>query len=233
MNDPTLSPPPAPPGGTTPPVLPWEDGSTGFLSGLTATVKLFVLSPQEAFKRMSATGLGRPLFYAVIMAWIELLVGFAYWFAFQAPFFAVGFPELRNELGGVAVGASVMVLIGIGTAVVMPVLMAFYIFLHTCILHLALLIVGEGKGGFETTFRLLCYAHTADLGSIVPLCGGIISFVWFVVLQIVGVAEAHRCPYGKAALAVLLPLLLCCACVAVALSLGVGTAILGSLSHHS
>ena len=232
MDGPMLPPPPPPPEGSTPRRVPWEDPSSGLARGLLETVKLFVLSPKEGFLRMGTAGIWRPFFYAVIMAWVELLVGLGYWFAFQAPFFVAGTSRFQEGFPGIAVGAWIVALFALGLFIAMPVLVAIFIFLHALILHLALLIVGEGRGGVETTFRLLCYAHTADLGNIVPFCGGLLSLVWFVVLQVIGVAEAHRCSYGKATLAVLLPLLVCCACVAVVLALGVGTAILGSLFHH-
>jgi hypothetical protein len=94
-----------------------------------------------------------------------------------------------------------------------------------------LLILGEGRGGFETTARLLCYSHTADLANIIPFCGGLISLVWFIVLQVIGVAQCHRCSYGKAAVAVFLPLLICCACVAV-LAAFFGAAIMGAIANQ-
>lgn len=231
MQDPTLSPPPSPPTADGRPPLPWEDSSIGRLTALYETVRVFVAEPQSGFARASAAGIGRPFSYAVIMAWIEAAVGFAYVFAFQTPFFLAGFPALRRELAGAAIGSGMMVLIAIAVFAMLPVLVAIALFIHTCILHLMLLIVGEGRGGFETTFRVLCYSHTADIANVVPVCGGLVALVWFAVLQILGIAEAHRCSQGKAALAVVLPLLLCCACVALLVSAGVGSAILSTVSE--
>jgi hypothetical protein len=200
--------------------------------GFFNTVKLFVLQPQEAFNRISATGLGRPFFYAVIMAWIEMVFGFAYFFVLQMPLFVAGIPEFDEAFAGAALGAGMIVLIAAGVFILIPVLVAIFLFIHACITHLMLLILGEGKGGFETTFRLLCYSHTADLANVIPLCGGLISLAWFIVLQVIGIGEAHRCSYGKAALAVFLPILLCCACIVVLISLGVGAGFLGALADR-
>lgn len=230
MQEPNLPPPPIPPVEDERPPLPWEDPSVGRLTALYETVLLFVGQPRNGFARVSTVGIGRPFGYAVIMAWIEAAVGFAYLFAFESSSFLAGLPELRREFAGAAVGSGMMLLIAIAVFIMLPVLVAICLFIHTCILHLMLLILGEGRGGFETTFRVLCYSHTADIANVVPLCGGLISLGWFIVLQVLGVAEAHRCSQGKAALAVLLPLLLCCACVAVLVSAGVGTAIMSSIS---
>jgi hypothetical protein len=231
MEDTNPPPSPIPPSSRSRGSLPWEDPSIGRLTALYDTARLFVGQPQEGFSRVSTVGIGRPFAYAVVMAWIEAACGFGYLFLLQTPFFFGGLPELRRELAGAAIGSGLTALIAVAVFILLPVLVAIGLFIHTCILHLMLLIVGEGRGGFEATFRVLCYGHTADLANVVPLCGGAISLVWFVVLQIIGVAEAHRCSQGKAALAVLLPLFLCCACIAVLVSAGVGTAIVSSLSE--
>jgi hypothetical protein len=215
MHDPTPTPPEQP----TVAVLPWEDPGIGGFTGFLQTISLFLTRPDEAFSRMSRTGLGRPFFWAVIMAWLELTVMFAYWALFQFPFFFFGLPHLREELAEAAIGTGLIFMIGMGIFVLMPVFVAIGLAIHTCILHLMLLITGEGKGGFESTIRVICYSHTADLANAIPLCGGLISLVWFVALQIIGIARAHHCSYGKAALAVFLPILFCCSCVAVLFSL--------------
>jgi hypothetical protein len=232
MEDPSAAPPPIAAQSTAVPPLPWEDPSTGMVEGLFTTAQLFILEPREAFSRLSAAGIGRPFLYALIMAWVELVAGFAYWLLIQTPFFLTAIPQLEDELAEAALGAGMILLIGGVVFVLMPVFLAIGLFLHTCILHLMLLILGEGKGGFETTFRTICYSHTADLANVIPLCGGIVSLVWFIVLQIIGVAEAHRCSYGKATLAIFLPILLCCACGALLISLGVGAGILGALAEQ-
>ncbi len=214
-----FAPPPAPqPATAEQAALPWEDPGTGGLAGLFETITMFLTRPDEAFSRVSRAGLGRPFFYAVIMAWVELLFLLGYWTIFQFPLFAFGIPSLDEKLAEFAVGAGLMVFIAVGILVMTPFFVAMGIAIHTCIVHLMLLIVGEGRGGFDGTIRVICYAHTADLANALPLCGSLISFVWFVVLQIVGLSNYHRCSYGKAALAVFLPILLCCSCMTLVFS---------------
>ncbi len=224
MEDPTPTPPPAPSQPSGPDPLPWEDRTVGGFNGLLRTFSLFLTRPDEAFTRMSESGLGRPFMYAVITSWIELVVVFAYWAIFQFPLFLFALPGLDEEFAEIAVGAGVVFAIGAGIFLLMPFLVAMGLAIHSCILHLMLLIVGEGKRGFATTVRTLCYSHTADLANVIPLCGGLISLVWLVALQIIGLSRAHQCSYGKAALAVFLPILLCCSC------LSVGLALVGALS---
>jgi hypothetical protein len=223
---------PAPPDTVpTPEALPWEDPGVGRVEGFFRTIGLFATKPDDAFSRMALAGLGRPFVYALIMAWIELAAGMAYWAAAQSPFMLMGFPELRDALAEAAIGTGVMVAIGIGLFVLMPLLVLIGLAIHACILHLMLLIVGEGRRGLATTARVICYSHTSDVANLVPLCGGLLALVWFMALQIIGVARAHECSYGKAALAVLLPILLCCSCLAVTLTF-CGAALMGVLGSR-
>jgi hypothetical protein len=180
---------------------------------------------------MAPTGLGRAFVYAVLMAWVELIVGVAYWAAFQSPFFLMSVPKVRDELAELAVGAGVMALIAAGLFILTPIFVAIGLLIHTAILHLMLLIIGEGRRGFETTARVICYSHTADVANLVPFCGGLLAFVWFIALQVIGISRAHDCSYGKAALAVFLPILLCCSCLVVGVAFW-GTVLVGLLGEQ-
>ena len=45
---------------------------------------------------------------------------------------------------------------------------------------------------------------------IIPFCGGLISGVWGLIVEVIGLARAHEIDTGKAVLAVILPLIVCC-----------------------
>jgi hypothetical protein len=45
---------------------------------------------------------------------------------------------------------------------------------------------------------------------IVPVCGGLISGIWCLVCEIIGLTKAHNTSTGQAVLAVLLPVIVCC-----------------------
>ena len=60
-----------------------------------------------------------------------------------------------------------------------------------------------------------------ELAGIIPFCGGLISLVWAIILYVFGLSTAHRTTQGKAVLAVLLPVVLCCAFAAALLFMGV------------
>jgi hypothetical protein len=73
------------------------------------------------------------------------------------------------------------------------------------------MIVGGARKPFETTFRVVCFSSGSTyLLSIIPICGGMVACVWNIVLQCIGLARAHETDTGKAVIAVLLPIIVCC-----------------------
>src|SRR6266542_90051 len=70
---------------------------------------------------------------------------------------------------------------------------------------------GGAKQSFETTFRVVCFAEgSASPLLVIPFCGGLITGIWKVVLYCIGLARSHETDTGRAVIAVLLPLIVCC-----------------------
>ncbi len=209
--EPSPVPPSEPPLGDEPPVaaLPFEQPGFPFLEGLYETAKLVVTTPTEAFGRVRASGdLGRPLLYAVVFGWVGIIASQIYNLAFRGAMWKVlpgfaGHEEMFFSTG-----------LSIATMVLAPILVVIGVFLGALIFHLFLLLVGGAGGGLATTVRVICYTSTVQITQVVPFCGGIVGGIWALVLYIIGFAAAHRTSHGKAALAVLLPVVLCCVCIA-------------------
>ena len=204
--------------------LPWDRRQElGLFNAFIETLKLVLTNPGVAFAQMKTEGgLVEPLIYAVIGG----SVGFVVYFLFSIFLSSFGFMSHRNPLTGLmglGLGALFIVLF-------VPLFVAFGLFLGSAILHLCLMLVGGAKRSFETTFRVMCFAagSTHPL-MIIPFCGGLISGVWCIVLECIGLARAHDTSTGKAVFAVFLPLVVCCGGgFLFALMFGV----LGSLAHH-
>lgn len=221
--------PPPPTGGVPPaPPLPWEQPDYPALEGLYETAKAFITAPSQAFARMSLTGtLGRPLLYAVIFGWLGIIASQAYSLAFRGAIMSMlsSLPGFNPKLMfGLPMGFS------IGIMFVAPIFVLIGIFIWAAILHLFLMLVGGANTGFASTVRVLCYAGTVQIFQVVPICGGMIAGIWALVLWIIGIAIAHRTTQGKAALAVFLPLVLCCVCIAV-MAVAFGAAIFAAVGH--
>ena len=186
--------------------LPWDQrASKGLFSAFIETLQMVLTRPSEAFTLMQREGgLGEPLLYAVIGGSIGGIVSFLFSLGFQS----IGiFGARQNALAamtGVGIGAVAFVIF-------LPVLIAIGLFIGSAIVHLCLMIVGGAKQTFETTFRVVAFTHgsTGPL-QMIPLCGGLIAGIYGLVLNCIGLARAHETETGRAVLAVLLPLIVCC-----------------------
>lgn len=234
-------PPPAPPSDNAPPPpiygessvppqmqgdpLPWEQPGYPALEGLFETAKLVITEPSNAFRRMPITGdLTRPLIYAVIFGWIGIIAGQIYNLALRGTM-------MRLLPGAAGAGQfSLPWMFNVGVMIVAPVLVLLGVLIGAAIFHLFLLLVGAANSGFGATVRVVCYTGTVQIFQIVPFCGGLIGTIWGIVLYIIGFAAAHRTTTGKAAVAVLLPVALCCVCIAVVIA-AFGAAIMAAISH--
>lgn len=191
------------------PVIPWEEPGRPFFNGLFETVKLLASSPTEAYRRMPLTGgIGRPLFYAIAVGWVSIAVA-VFWNVLLQGLW-MPFVESAEDLAGMGAMYGLTVGWGLLMVVLAPLFVVIGVFIAASILHLMLMIVGGASSGFEATVRVVCYTQTAQLAGIIPFCGGIITLVWTVILYVTGFSTAHRTTQGKAIVAVLLPVVLCC-----------------------
>ncbi|MEJ2190151.1 MAG: YIP1 family protein [Acidobacteriota bacterium] len=183
------------------PPIPWEDPARpGFFDRFVDTVRLMATAPGQAFQRMpTAGGIARPLLFGGM--WLPFID--------------------KSQLGEVGAAFGLSTGMTIVMMVVAPILVIIGVFIQAAILHLMLMLIGGANNGFEATTRVCSYAYTAQLAQILPFCGGILATVWSLILLIVGLATTHRITHGKAAVAVVLPLVLCCAFTAALLFMGV------------
>jgi hypothetical protein len=204
--------------------LPWDRRQElGFVPAFFETLKLVLLQPAAAFTAMRTTGgLSEPLIYAICGG----SVGCFFYILFSVFMSSFGIMNDRNVFAG-------MLGLGIGTIfliILIPLFVALGVFIGSAILHLCLTLVGGAKRDFETTFRVLCFScGSAYPLMIIPICGGLISGIWCLVCECIGLAKAHNASTGQAVLAVLLPVILCCGGGFV---LAVMFGVLGALTGH-
>lgn len=210
---------PPPPAAPVPPApIPWEDPArTSAFERLAETVKVLATRPSEAFAGMPITGgIATPLVYAIIVGWISIAVAVIWNTLFQGMWI-----PFMGEGDEAAVAALFTGAWAFGMIILAPVFVVVGVFISAAILHLMLMLVGGANNGFEATVRVVCYTQTAQLANIIPVCGGIVALVWQIILFVTGFATAHRTTQGKAILAVVLPVVLCCAFMAALLFMGV------------
>lgn len=209
------------------PGTPWEDrGRIGFVPALVETTQKVLTRPSDFFASMPVTGgIGGPLLYGILVGTLGVVVAAVYREVFQA---LVGSTfaglessgELRRIMPFLMGGAGLVLQV-----VFAPIFVTLGLFVVAAIVHLFLLLLGGARRGFEATVRVMCYSEAAAVINVIPVCGGVISGVYYLVLAIIGLAAAHGIGKGTAAAAVLLPLVLvCCCCV------GAGLIAAGSLA---
>jgi hypothetical protein len=210
---------PEPPVPEEPRGTPWERrAEIGLGPALIETTKQVITRPAAFFRSMPVSGgLGGPLLYAVIVGYVGLLAAALYDFVFRTvmgnSFERFGrSAEMERLLPMVPtwVGLAVQVVLG-------PALVALFLFVFAGITHIVLTLLGGANRDFEATFRVAAYARATHLLQIVlgiiPVCGAILVLVVEIVVTTIGLSEVHSVSRGKAAAAILLPLLIFCCCV--------------------
>jgi len=206
--------------------LPWDDRQQkGFFTAFIETLQIVLTRPAEAFTVMKREGgFGEPLIYAVVGGSVGAIVSFLFSLLFHS--FGM-FTDHRNPLGamaGMGIGS-------IGFIILAPLAIVICLFILAGVVHLCLMIVGGANQPFETTFRVLAFTQgSTGVLQVIPVCGGLIAAVWGIVVNCIGLARAHETDTGRAVLAIVLTLVVCCGLPSlVLLFMGVG---LAGLGHH-
>jgi len=201
-----------PPGGAAPRQAqegpPWEDSERPFFERIFSTARESMLNPVQFFKNMRTYGgYSQPLFYAFIFGTVGALAGLSWnsLFQFAGPL-ATGEAKAVLPMG----------IMLIAWVFILPLFVIIGTFIGAAITHLFLMIFGGANGGYETTYRVLCYSYAPNLFQIIP-CAGIVGAIWILVIEIIGLKEAHGTDYWRVALAVFAPTILiffcCCASI--------------------
>ncbi len=196
--------------------LPWEEPHAG-LGSIFPTAVRIITSPIAAFAQMSLTvDLVRPIAYFVIWALLGACISQLWSFVFFDTFVGIARSLAGSQFEQFAPflkqPGPIQLALGL---VITPLIALIVLFVWSAIVHLMLTLLGGANSGFATTLRVMCYAQTTQLAVVLPGIGGLIGFVWRLILEVVGLAQAHKTEGWKAALAIVLPLLLCCVCIAI------------------
>ena len=212
--------------------LPWERRDTlGFVNGFVQTVTMILSRPTEAFTVMrTEDGLGDPLLFGVIGGSIAAII----WTLLSALIHSLGFAAALSQQNSLdsMLGASVGGAMLIVRLILTPIFIAVGMFIWAGLVHVFLMMAGGANKTFETTFRALSFAYGAtSLLAIIPCCGWMIAGVWGLIADCIGISRSHETDIGRAVIAVVLPVVICCGGIVVlCLMLGVG---IGALMQHN
>lgn len=213
------------PGGALRGKTDWElRGETGAVRGMLRTLRESLFNPTLFFKKMPLSGgLSDPTLYAMIsgIAGMAMLVLWQALFHDALPSLVPG--SLEKTGGG---GAPLV-------ALFVPLLIVANLHLCSGMFHLLLVLAHGAKSGYEATFRVVAYSSGAMVLLALPFCGWPVAALWSMTLAVIGLKEVQGATGGKAAFAVLFPLLFCCAVAALFALLAFGTlaASFGTMPH--
>jgi Yip1-like protein len=218
--DPTSGMPPVEPPPSA--VIPWEDPTRPWPGALVETVRLMITSPRGAFERVPVRGdVLRPVIYALLLGWVGLF--------FTAVYELTLGSMVRSMMpAGVGQDPAAARFFYIAMIPFGPLYVALGLLLSSAILHVSLLVVGGAKNGYVATLRALCYTQSASIALVLPFCGSLLGSVGIIVLEVIGLSVLHRITIGKALVAVLIPVVVCCVCVSICFAL-FGAALMAGL----
>lgn len=229
MIDPQASGSPPPPPPAAPPARPgnpWDRrAQVGYGQALIDTVVGFVKAPEASYDATRLKGdLAGPLIFAIVLGWIAVVINQVWQALFGASILSM-IPASYSDQFDVSLFSAGGFVFSVMLA---PIWILIGLFLFSGIIHLCLMVVGgleSSQSGFEGTFRTLAFASVAQLANVIPIAGGMISFIWAIVLYVFGLSSLHGTSRGRALVAVLIPIVLCCVCFGVAvLMFGAGLA---------
>lgn len=183
----------APPDGAGP--VAWEDPAVGFPVDAWRSWRESLFEPTSFFRRIDHAGsMVRPILYFLL---VSVLGAF-----FNLVWQAYLYMPLAGEAASYGGGFYVVQFFASPFAVL------FFLAIQTLLLHLFVLMLAPEHRGIGSTVRVICYASGPAVLSAVPLVGALAAGVWGLVLQVVGIREAHRTTTGRAVVVALGPLIL-------------------------
>jgi hypothetical protein len=150
-------------------------------------------------------GLAAPLTFGVAGTLLGALVGSLYQLMFASLGGGFADPDVARDAAFVGLLSSGCIV------VVLPLVAVLSMFVSAAIYHVMLLLLGSARQPFEATMRVVAYSMgSTSLLQVIPVCGRVFAAVWAIVANIIGLAQTHEISTGKAAAAVLVPILVCC-----------------------
>jgi phage FluMu protein Com len=190
--------------------LPWERSADS--ESFQDTAMLILGEPANAFMQMRRSGgIMNSLAFWIIAALIGQVATVVYGAILGAILLAVA-----NAPGEAYAGLAIQVgiqLVGMtfGALIMGPIVA----FVFAAIWHVGLLVCGCARGGFEATFRVVCFVYgAAILLNIIPIVGPLVGFFYAIALFIQGFTHAHEVSGGRVTAVVLTFYALLCCCVA-------------------
>lgn len=203
--------------------VPWDAETKGAaVKAMYDTVKNSLTEPVAFFEAVAkGEGIFKPWLYAVIICMIVFAAAASYQAGFAA--LQVG-TEIADAIKSALLpttmlSGSLFLLFLFAFAIAgMPVLTTVGLIIEVALLHLGLMILGAAKKDVWATWRTACYSTGPQVIQLIPIIGGMVAGLWVVALNIIGLKVVHETTYARSAIAVFLPLMVCCGLILLVLT---------------
>ncbi len=177
----------------------WETNwRTDPFGSLLRTAKAILTEPGEYFSTI------RPFEDHLALAiWI-------YGFSFINFLFTMILEILLGSVGMTDAGLTIpMAMCG---AVFGPFVAVALVYVIAGVIHFFMIQIGGSQKSYTTTLTVYGLSTVSHVFIIIPILGSIASLVYFIVINVVGMARAHEIPVSRSLLAILVPVLILCCC---------------------
>lgn len=173
--------------------VPWEDPEATFFGALLRTWVLCLFEPERFFAAIDREGaLARPLLYFLVVAAVFGFFSLLWQTVIQT---TIGLPMAGR-------GEAELLL----SFFITPFAFLLFLVVGGTAVHLGARLLGQGPRSVKATYRVLCYAVSPLLLTVVPVVGNLVAPGWSLVVVVLGIRETHRLNTGRAVIAVLAPL---------------------------
>ncbi len=193
--------------------IPFEDTDNyNFYEGFYKTILMVLFSPKAFFDKMHVNkGLKKPFLFAFTITVISIF--------FINIYMSYGIIDTPREqiqsLSETSGNLEILEMLDkipeyeFTLAIIFEQIFSYILMLLTVafIWHSSLSIVGATRNGFEATFRVIAYSSAIGILGILPLNLGfanIFIYIWWFIIVLKGIQEAHEVPNSKAIGGVLL-----------------------------
>jgi len=168
----------------------------GILKGIFKTITSVLFTPGRFFTGENpGKGIREPLAFGLLVGGLGYMMGLFWNFL---PVACGMIPYSSYISNQISVSTLFLVLM-----ILSPLLVIINIFFTSAVIHLLMLVINGGKGGFEATFRVIAFSEATWALAFIPVIGVFTGLCWNIVITVTGLREIHRTSYVKVIAAVI------------------------------
>lgn len=187
---------------TPDPSFPWPPAKgESILRAFSDTWTGAALRPGDFFRRMPEHGTVRTALLYYVPLGILVAGATLFWALVAGPTDA----DREVVLGEVPLAGPMNPLVEF---LLSPLLLLASLFIAAGVVHLLLRMFGGANRSFGFTTRVFAYAYSPQALGIIPVVGTVVGFIWMVGVAIIGLRAGHGTSTGRAAAAVLIPVVI-------------------------